>query len=331
MQAITRELFSQYLAQAAEENEANQGTTSFTMTPDSAERLIVRLRDSAELLQRINIVPSDTQEGTAGALVTGGSIAARTDTASNKPRKPRNVAIDPVPYRCERTEFDAELPYSVLDAWAQLPDFQQRLDDALAEQQALDQITIGFHGTQAAEETDRETYPQLEDVNIGWLQKLRTKAPEQVKTGAVIGETGNYASLDALVYGAVQMLDPWHRKRPGLVVMLDRDLLHTKMLNNVKDATDNTAELALTRILSSGLIAGLPIFDAPFFPEGAVLVTSLDNLSIYYQEQSQRRFINEDPGGDSVGHFMTQAEAYVVEDYGRAALIENITFAQGGS
>lgn len=329
MQNNTRELLNQYLSQAAKESGADQEERSFTMAPAAAERLIVRLRESAELMQRINIVPSITQEGIAGALVRGGAIAARTDTTKG-PRKPRNVSIDPAPYRCERTEFDAELPYSVLDAWAQLPDFQQRLDDALAEQQALDQITIGFHGTHAAEETDREAYPLLQDVNAGWLHKIRTQAPSRVQAEAVIGPDGDYASLDALVYGAIQMLDPWQRKRPGLVVMLDRDLLHTKLLANVKGATDNMAELALTRILSSGLIAGLPIFDAPSFPDDTLLVTSLDNLSIYYQEQSQRRFINEDPAGDRLCHFMAQAEAYVVEDYGRAALIENITFAGGG-
>lgn len=75
-------------------------------------------------------------------------------------------------------------------------------------------LTIGFNGTHVAAQTDRDTYPLLEDVNIGWLAKIRTKAPDQVKAAGAapgkvtVGSMGNYRNLDALVYAAVQMLSP---------------------------------------------------------------------------------------------------------------------------
>lgn len=103
-----------------------------------------------------------------------------------------------------------------------------------------------------AAQTDRDTYPLLQDVNIGWLEKIRTKAPGQVKAAGgtpgkvTVGSTGDFRNLDALVYAAVQMLSPCHRKRPDLVVLIDRDLLHTKSLANAGGATDNINELALT-------------------------------------------------------------------------------------
>ncbi len=43
---------------------------------------------------------------------------------------------------------------------------------------------VGFHGLNAAVQTNKVTYPMLQDVNKGWLQQLREKAPEQVITAS---------------------------------------------------------------------------------------------------------------------------------------------------
>jgi hypothetical protein len=40
-------------------------------------------------------------------------------------------------------------------------------------------IMIGFNGKSTAVTTDRATNPLLQDVNIGWLEKIRTVAPER--------------------------------------------------------------------------------------------------------------------------------------------------------
>jgi hypothetical protein len=45
--------------------------------------------------------------------------------------------------------------------------------------QLLYRIMIGFNGTSAAATTDRSTNPKLQDVNIGWLQKIRTNAADR--------------------------------------------------------------------------------------------------------------------------------------------------------
>ncbi|MGK8347924.1 P2 family phage major capsid protein [Pseudomonas aeruginosa] len=109
------------------------------------------------------------------------------------------------------------------------------MSNSIAVQQGLDRIMIGFNGTSAAVTTDLATNPLLQDVNIGWLQKMRTSAPDRVieegedGSGKVtIGTTGDYKTLDALVFDAIQLLDPWHRKRKDLVVIVDPALLHEK-------------------------------------------------------------------------------------------------------
>lgn len=325
MENKTRDLLREFLSSTAKSNSVESVMQSYAVSPPEAERLTMRLRESTEMLGLINILPALDLEGVAGSLTAGGSLAKRS--APNQQRLPRNVSTEGVPFECQRTEYDASVPYHLLDSWgtARFPDFQQKLERALLEQQALDMLTVGFNGTNAAAVTDPVANPLLQDVNIGWLQKLRVSAPERVKAGVTIG--GDYSTLDELVYDAIQLLEPCHRKRPGNVVMIDRDLLHTKLLANAKSAEESSlAQLVLTRILASNQIAGLPIFDAPGFPAGKVLVTSLSNLSIYVQ--GQRRFIKDQPHLNRLYSYSAQSEAYVVEDYTRCGLIEGIEFLE---
>ncbi|MBQ5240353.1 P2 family phage major capsid protein, partial [Klebsiella pneumoniae] len=50
----------------------------------------------------------------------------------------------------------------------------------------------------------------------------------------------------------------------------------------------------------------------------------LDNLSIYWQEDTRRRSVIDNPKRDRIENFESVNEAYVVEDYRCAALVENI-------
>ena len=59
----------------------------------------------------------------------------------------------------------------------------------------------------------------------------------------------------------------------------------------------------------------MPAVVVPFFPATAILVTRLDNLSIYTQEGSLRRLMRERPEKNRVEDFMSQNMDYVIEDY----------------
>ena len=45
------------------------------------------------------------------------------------------------------------------------------------------------------------------------------------------------------------------------------------------------------------------------------LITRLDNLSIYWQEDTRRRSVIDNPKRDRIENFESVNEAYVVEDY----------------
>ena len=87
---------------------------------------------------------------------------------------------------------------------------------------------------------------------------------------------------------------------------------------------ENSEKLAADMIISQKRMGGLQAVRAPFFPPNALLITRLDNLSIYWQEDTRRRSVIDNPKRDRIENFESVNEAYVVEDYRCAALVENI-------
>lgn len=330
MRNDTRKLFSAYSGQVAKLNGVESATATFNVEPTIQQRLETKIQESSEFLSRINIIGVDEQEGEKVGLGVGSTVASRTDTAQN-PRKPRSIGtLSSDKYKTEKTDFDTFVTYKQLDAWAKFPDFQTRLSAAIAQRQALDRIQIGFYGTEAAGQTDREKHPLLEDVNIGWMQQYRIHAPDRVmKDGKTagrisIGKKGDFENIDALVYDSIQLLDPWYRRNPGLVVLTGRELVHDKFLALVNKQQESTEVLASDLIIAQRRVGGLPLYEVPYIPEGAMLITPLANLSLYWQIGARRRYLKEEPEWNRISNFESSNEAYVVEEYGMGCLLENI-------
>jgi P2 family phage major capsid protein len=333
MHPNTRVAFDAYTRRQGELNNVGSTAHTFTVVPAVQQIMEQRIQESSAFLRSINIVGVPDLEGEKVGVGVSGTIAGRTDTTGNAERQPRDVtALDKKGYRAVQTDFDTALRYATLDAWARQPNFQTLIRDSIVQRQALDRMLIGFHGTTAAPTTDRTANPLLQDVNIGWLQQYRNNAPERVmasgKTEGVIkvgGADADYANLDALVMDAVSsLIDPWHRHDPGLVVILGRDLIHDKYFPMVNQDQPATEKIATDLLLATKRIGGLQPVDVPYMPDNAILITSLANLSLYWQIGGRRRFIQEQPQKNRVANFEQSNDAYAVEDYGLGVLIENI-------
>nr|WP_238347292.1 P2 family phage major capsid protein [Pseudomonas taiwanensis] len=87
------------------------------------------------------------------------------------------------------------------------------------------------NGVKVEKQTNRITYPMLQDVNKGWLQIAREQIPEQVLKSAdpavkiKIGKGGDYENLDAAVHDVLQMIDPVFREEGDLIAIIGSDLL----------------------------------------------------------------------------------------------------------
>ena len=334
MRNVTRLAYNAYLSQQAKLNGVPSATEKFAATPSVQQKLETRIQESSAFLTRINIMGVTEQTGEKLGLGVSGTIASRTDTSGAGTRGTQDAtSMADDGYACKQTNYDTHLRYATLDAWAKFPDFQARVRDSVLQRCALDRIMIGFNGTSAAATTNRTANPLLQDVNIGWLQKLRANAAARVMVqGAVANKVSygthadaDYKNLDALVYDAYKsLLDPWFAEDPLLVAIVGRDLMHDKLFPLVADNDAPTERLAADIVISQRRLGGLTAMVAPHFPAGKVLVTRLDNLSIYYQDGARRRAVVDKPEKDRVEFFESSNDAYVVEDYGMCALVENI-------
>ena len=327
----TRIAFNQYAAQVAKLNGVEDAMEKFAVEPTVQQRLETKIQESSEFLSKINVIGVKEQSGAKLGLGISGPIASRTDT-NTKTRQTRDLStLDENGYKCVKTDFDSHIPYAKLDAWAKFPDFQTRVRDLILKRQALDRIMIGFNGVSIAAETNIATNPLLQDVNKGWLQHYRENAPERVmKEGASTGELkigagGDYKNLDALVYDMVSsLIEPWFREDPNLVAILGRKLLSDKYFPLINSDNKPTETLAADIVISQKRVGGLPAAAVPFFPETGIFVTTYDNLSLYWQETGRRRHLKDVPERDRIENYESSNDAYVVEDYGRGAMAENI-------
>jgi P2 family phage major capsid protein len=333
MRNTTRLIFNGYLSHVAQLNGVAEAVHKFNVEPTVQQKLETAIQESNSMLQMINVIGVDDQSGEALLLDVNGPLASRTNTGGGNRRQPKDRhALTKDTYVCKLTEFDAAFAYQLLDQWAKLDDFQVRLTNAIAHRQGLDRIMVGFNGITAEVETDSDANPLGQDVNIGWLQKIRAGAPDRVidevvaASGQVtIGAAGDYKTLDGLVTDAKNLLAEQHKNAPDLVAIVSRNLMSSKLLKAVeKGAASNQEELAADEIVTKARLGGLPLYDAPYFPDGTVLVTSLNNLSIYWQEGGRRRHIKDEPEYNRVADYQSSNDAYVIEDLTKVALVENI-------
>lgn len=328
MRNATRKLFKGYLSNQAKLNGVDDASTQFNVQPSVQQTLEAKIQESSAFLSKINIVIVEELKGEKIGLSITRPIASRTDTSGNGTRK----TVDPTAlgkngYECVQVNYDTHLRYAKLDAWAKHKDFQIKVSGAIVERCALDRIMVGFNGTHAAADTDLDTYPLLQDVAKGWLQHIRENAAQRVMSGVTWGpdKAADYQTLDGLVFDAVTMLDPVHQEDPNLVVIVGRGLMHDKLFPLVDNQDAPSEKLAADIVISQKRLGGLPAVKVPYFPEGTVLITSLDNLSIYPQAEKRRRHIKDAPERDRVETYESSNDAWVVEDFGMVALVEGIT------
>lgn len=343
MRKETRVLFNQFTQRLATVNAVESARESFSVEPSVQQKLETAMQESVEFLNMINIVPVDELKGEKVGIGISSTIAGRTDT-STKDRAPSDpTALQNTSYECVQTNYDTMISYQKLDAWAKFQDFQTRVRDAIMIRQGLDRIMVGFNGTSAAADTNRTANPLLQDVNIGWIEHTRQDKPAQVMSegGENSGkiyiyqhknetdtDVGDYTSLDALVFDLVNhKIAPWYQDDTELVVICGRKLLSDKYFPIISGADANTEKLAGQVLVSQKQIGGLKAVRVPFVPEDTLIVTRLDNLSIYWQLGRRRRQVEDEPKRNRIVNWESSNDGYVVEDYDCIAIAENITLS----
>lgn len=306
----------------------------FSATPSVAQRIYEKVVEHGDdFLKMVNVYPRSEVKGQKLGMSLTKRVGSNTDTSNGNKRKPTRLnSLDSKGYELFKNNFDVAIGYEDIDTWAKFSDFEDRYMNLVRRSIADDWLQCGWTGTHYSKDSDIETYPLLEDFNIGWLQLLREyNAGSQhfsATTDAPLLLGGSTAkNLDVLVHMAKEMLPIYHRNRKDLVAIIGGDILSSQEETYYENNGDTPTEKALLSGRITKAYGSLPSIYAPFFPGDSVMVTPLKNLSIYYQDTSVRRTQRDMPDIDEVQDFNSLNLGYAVENEEMSAFIEGITLS----
>lgn len=117
-------------------------------------------------------------------------------------------------------------------------------------------------------------------------------------------------NLDVAVHDLLQGIPSFLRQ--NLVALIGTDLIAQEKATLMAAVGGKPTEKTLAQ-LSLATFGGLPWETPSNFPARGLVITSLDNLSIYQQDGSWRRQIVDNPKKDRVEDYNSRNEGYVVE------------------
>lgn len=306
-----------------------QAGLNYAANPSVAQSIYNKIiEDGNAFLSTVNVLPVTEMKGEKVGMSLSARVASRTDTSGDGERVPKHLdKMDGKGYELFATEFDVALKYAKIDSWAKFPDFAARYMQLVREAIGNDMLQVGWTGTSVAADTDLAANPLLEDVNKGWLQMIREfNAGSQYLNGGVKLGNNEFKNLDVLAKAAREMLPVYFRERDDLVLLVGSDVLSYQEDSYFELNGNTPTEKAALSGRITRAYASLPTIVPPFFPQSSLLITPLDNLSIYYQDSSVRRTQKDKPEKNEVQDFNSANQGYVVEEEEMTAFIEDITF-----
>ena len=331
MKSQTKKLYKELQAGMAETYgvDVEDVTQNFEVSIPLETELNDAILESTDFLGKINVLPVTDMKGQALRLGIDGILAGRT-TGTREGKKlgsPNGTAFE-----VKQTNFDVAIDYNTLDSWARLGDLSEKYMPLVYSAIALDRITVGFYGTSAADTTDPVANPLGEDVNVGWLELLRTKkAGNYLTEGSTagqirIGATGDYKSVDGLANDLLQSIPVEHRT--GKEVVIIGSGLASYDSNKVYSDHGETPSEKKDIHLMAKSYGGMPAIQVPRFPANGMMVTDPKNLHLYFQEGKTRRSTKEESALSCVVDYMSSNDAYAIGNLEAIKAIEadNVVF-----
>lgn len=286
----------------------------FNVEPTVAQSIENRIQQKNDFLKLINVTA--VRDIAGEVLHFGGDKPITRRTSTLQPdgslRRPSNPAeLIARDYMCQDIEQDTLIKWSLIDSWAHLPNFYQKLRNYIMGLQARDNLRVMWHGQFAAADTEVDAYGMLQDVQRGFIQYMIEKYPENIlgispdaaapggytvdtiRVGKGAGDNG-YESMDALaLHLKDELIDKNYRKNGDLRIITGDKLAFAekgKLINAGEEAP--TEGLASKILLQNQQFGEIRRLDSDEFPDHGVFVCDPKNLSHYWQRNSVRSEYN---------------------------------------
>ncbi|YCO01545.1 phage major capsid protein, P2 family [Vibrio sp. VNB-15] len=334
LNAISTQYLEEYSASIASQAGVADPSKQFNITPVIETKLQQAIVESDAFLRKISNIMVDQIKGQVidvgdSGLTTGrvkdGRFTAALDQSGNT-------------YELVETDSGAHINWITLTIWANSGSKGQwvkLMNNAITRSFALDKLRIGFHGVSSdTETTDPEAQPLGEDVNKGWLQIVKDKAPDQINDQAILDPSGKtddaYKNLDSLVNDLVNTtIHEVFVDAPDLVVLVGRNLVAAEQHRLLEAADVPTEHKAAQQLAKT--IAGKKAYIPPFFPANMVWVTNLTNLQILTQRGTQWRKSRNEEDRKRYETSYLRMEGYAVGNFHKFAAIENVDLVDTGA
>lgn len=242
-------LFDKYTKQVAK-NYGGEVGEKYTATP-AIQQILVQLlvEKGGWFMPYIGMPFVPSIKGQKVLMSLSSATGSRTDTTGNSERVAKNfAALGTQDYELTKFNNDFKFSYDDFNAWAYIPNFPQFYQSMLMESIANSIVMSGWHGTTAAADTNISTSPLLQDLSIGWLQKIRA-----YNTGSQWLKASTASCAFADTGDTVTIAN--HGRTDGDIVSFTVITTTTGIVTNTKyyviSATQNTFQLSATKLGSA--------------------------------------------------------------------------------
>lgn len=343
--SLSRETFSvlnNNFAALAKNYNVSSADISAGFNPDGAilpqffhKGLLALSSNDEHQLTDINIVMVEDRQGEAFLWAGGEPCTSRTNM-DIKDRETKSLLGNPSKYETAETQCDVHIPFGTISKWAVASKSKQYSKDVqknfgmkyttfIQKRVCSDVLNIGFNGTSVSAETTPSA--KLTNVNKGWTQVVKDQKPEQVISGpltigVIEGVESDYVNLDAAVADLLdQCIDI--SLRDDLVCIISDNLIADERMRFYNSAEFHTEKKNTSDTFTH--FGGLDSVRIPNFPDNSIVITSLDNLSVYIKESTTYRQIETNTKRNRVEDYQHREEAYIVENMGKYAAITSLT------
>jgi len=293
---IAKAHVKEYCADIAKNYQVDDVHHQFSVTAPMEIKLRAAMLEAVDFLKLITTMPVDQIQG---QVVKVGSTLIATGRKENG-RFVSGQDVDGNTYQLVETDSCAAVTWATLSVWANAGNakqFMKLMSQNATLRFALDKLRVGFNGTSVAKTTDPAGNPLGEDVNKGWQQIVKEKAPLQIiidpiyfnPDGDVNALKDNeYKTLDAIVTELKNThIHPTLRTDPRLVVCVGSDLTAAAQARAANQADTPSERVAVQKMDKT--IGGLNAYTPPYFPAKRITVCLLPHLHIYTQKGTSHR------------------------------------------
>lgn len=291
-----RTMMQQYAQNLAKSCGIQNVAELFNVSPAVETKLRAGIIEAADFLKTIHVAAVEQIEGQVVAVGVSGIHTGRKAGG----RFVKTVGVGGHKYKLTETDSCAAITWEILCQWANQGDrneFMKLISEFSNQMFALDIIRVGWNGVSAEETTDPIKNPLGQDVNVGWQQFVKEKAPSQIMDTEIYFDPaggGDYKTLDSFASNIINtLIDPVFRNDPRLTVFVGSGLVSAAQYSLYNEANTPTEHLAAQRLSKD--IAGRPAYTPPFFPENGLVITIPKNLQVLTQRgTSQSKAKHED-------------------------------------